>query len=189
MMEGIATFTNTSCHWYQRHTVQYAIDCAISVLLVILSIAGNGFVMYVASRNKNTITVKYLNQVVKSLAFTDFMFGFVGIPLSITYYYLSKYAKTVKFVNKKVVNLWKTILSRFHIITSQYFSRHIFCLYKFSRLDWRSRNIEIRLSKMAIGCNLGYPKYSHLIRLSSYNINSISKTDHISETVYLPANP
>ena len=40
--------------------------------------------------NKNSMRqMKYLNRVVASLAISDFLFGSIGIPLSITYYYLS----------------------------------------------------------------------------------------------------
>ena len=76
--------------WYRGHETQFAIENGISVLLALIAMAGNGFVIYVATRKKNRGTLRYLNRTVKSLAITDFLFGLLGIPLSIVYYYWSK---------------------------------------------------------------------------------------------------
>lgn len=63
------------------------VSVAVSVILAILSIIGNGIVIYVAGRKKNTGTLRYLNNAVRSLAVTDLVIGLIGIPLMIVYYY------------------------------------------------------------------------------------------------------
>ena len=63
------------------------VSTAVSVVLAILAIIGNGIVIYVAGRERNTGALRYLNNAVRSLAVSDFFIGLIGIPLVITYYY------------------------------------------------------------------------------------------------------
>ena len=56
----------------------------------VVGIIGNGLVLYASHGNTNTGPLRYLDNVVKSLAATDFLFGLVGSPLIIFTYYMGR---------------------------------------------------------------------------------------------------
>ena len=56
--------------------------------IAILSVIGNGLVLYAAYGNKNTGPLRYLDEVVKSLAIADLLYGFMGTPLGVYKYYI-----------------------------------------------------------------------------------------------------
>ena len=83
-------FNFSSCDFPESFNGQFFVDTGISLLLVIIAMVNNGMVIFTSVHNKNAMRhVKYLNRIVTSLAISDFLFGIIGIPLSITYYYLS----------------------------------------------------------------------------------------------------
>ena len=80
----------SSCDFPESYNGQFFVDTGISLLLVIIAMFNNGMVIFSSVYNKNSMRqMKYLNRIVASLAISDFLFGIIGIPLSITYYYLS----------------------------------------------------------------------------------------------------
>ena len=64
---------------------------ALSVLIALIAILGNGLVIYATHGTRNLGPLRYLDGVVKSLAFTDLFFGLFGTPLIIINYYLGKF--------------------------------------------------------------------------------------------------
>ena len=91
-MEGTKSLhTNiSSCDFPESYNGQFSIDTGVSLLLVIIAMFNNGMVIFTSVHNKNSMRqMKYLNRIVASLAISDFLFGSIGIPLGITYYYLS----------------------------------------------------------------------------------------------------
>ena len=72
---------------YQQNLTLFWIFVAVSLLIAIVAIIGNGLVIYIAHRANNSGPLRYLDGVVKSLAFTDFAFGLVGTPLIILNYH------------------------------------------------------------------------------------------------------
>ena len=91
MEETTSLPTNfSSCDFPESYNGQFFVDTGISLLLVIIAMVNNGIVIFTSVYNKNSMRqMKYLNRIVASLAISDFLFGSIGIPLSITYYYLS----------------------------------------------------------------------------------------------------
>ena len=63
---------------------------AISIILGIVAVLGNGLVIYIAFTKQNLGPLRYLNEAVVSLAFTDLLTGLVGFPPTIVYYYWGK---------------------------------------------------------------------------------------------------
>ena len=61
--------------------------------IAVIAVLGNGLVIYAAYGNNNTGRLRYLDDVVKSLAIADMLFGLIGTPFMIVNYYLSKNEK------------------------------------------------------------------------------------------------
>ena len=59
----------------------------------IISVVGNGLVLYVSKMKNNTGRFKHVNFVVRNLALSDFLFGLVGTPCGILYWYWGKKLK------------------------------------------------------------------------------------------------
>ena len=55
-----------------------------------VSAIGNGMVLYASCGNKNIGRLRYLDNVIRSLAATDFLFGVVGIPCMVFTYYMGR---------------------------------------------------------------------------------------------------
>ena len=70
--------------------ILFGLFTSIYIVIAILTILGNGIVIYVSHKTKSTGRLRYLDNVVKSLAVTDFLFGIVGAPIIITGYYMGK---------------------------------------------------------------------------------------------------
>ena len=87
--------SNESLH--SEYTGLFWATDVVSGILAVTSMVGNGLVIYTATRNTNTGPFKYLNSTVISLAITDFLFGLIGIPLIISYYYLGELSFTILF--------------------------------------------------------------------------------------------
>lgn len=67
------------------------IFACICILVAILSILGNGIVIYVSHETRSIGRLRYLDNVVKSLAVTDFLFGILATPIVITGYFMGKF--------------------------------------------------------------------------------------------------
>ena len=59
-------------------------------VIALLTIIGNGVVVYAAYGNENSGPLRYLDNVVKSLAMSDILYGLIGTPLLLYSYYLGK---------------------------------------------------------------------------------------------------
>ncbi len=59
------------------------ITVAISAILSIINIIGNGMVIFVSCRKKKTAALNNLNNAVRSLAIADLLFGIVVMPVII----------------------------------------------------------------------------------------------------------
>ena len=58
--------------------------------IAVVGIIGNCLVIYASYGNKNSGPLRYLDDVVKSLAVTDMLFGVVGAPCIIFIYYMGE---------------------------------------------------------------------------------------------------
>ena len=66
------------------------VTVAISAILSMINIIGNGMVIFVSCRKKKTAALKNLNSAVRSLAIADLLFGIVAMPIIILYSYWGK---------------------------------------------------------------------------------------------------
>ena len=63
----------------------------IYLILALIAIIGNGLVLYTANKNINLGPLSHMDDVIKSLAVADMLYGLLGIPSNlINLYLLSK---------------------------------------------------------------------------------------------------
>ena len=75
---------------YDKHFALFWSLVAFSLLIAAITIIGNGLVIYATYSTKNLGRLRYLDGVVRSLAFTDLLFGLLGTPLVVINYYKGK---------------------------------------------------------------------------------------------------
>ena len=75
---------------YEKNKTMFWAFATFSVLIAILAVIGNGLVIYIAHGVKHVGPLRYLDNVVKSLALTDLAFGLVATPLIIINYYMGE---------------------------------------------------------------------------------------------------
>ena len=77
---------------YERNKVLFWVGVAIFLCLAFMATTGNGLVLYTSFRNFNWGPLRHLDNVIKSLAMADMLYGLIGIPCQIVYdYYSGKY--------------------------------------------------------------------------------------------------
>ena len=67
----------------------FYVSVTICVLMGIVSVSGNGLVVYI-SRKKDSGKFQYVNEAVKHLALSDFLYGVIGIPCTIIFWLWGK---------------------------------------------------------------------------------------------------
>ena len=78
---------------YERNTVMFWGMVTISLILALLSIIGNGLVLYTSFGGLNVGPLGHLDNVIKSLAMADMFYGLIGIPCKIFGdYYVGEYS-------------------------------------------------------------------------------------------------
>ena len=68
---------------YERNAVKFWMMFTISSILALLSIIGNGLVLYTSFGDLNAGPLGHLDTVIKSLAMADMLYGLVGVPCKI----------------------------------------------------------------------------------------------------------
>ena len=76
---------------YDSSTAIFWIDVVFIIFAGLFATAGNGLVLYAAHGNKNIGPLRYLDNIIKSLAVADMLFGLIGTPLIIFAYYIGTY--------------------------------------------------------------------------------------------------
>ena len=69
--------------------VFWCVSC-VFLCVAVVNIFGNGLVIYAACGNRNTGRLRYLDDVIKSLAVSDMLFGILGCPLFVYANYLGR---------------------------------------------------------------------------------------------------
>ena len=66
--------------------------CSVALFTIagLISIFGNGLVLYATNLRKDEGKFEHINLVVKHLALSDFLFGLIGTPFSILFLYMGK---------------------------------------------------------------------------------------------------
>ena len=78
----------TNRTYYEENRVLFWFFASVCILVALLTVIGNGIVIYVSIETKSYGRLRYLDNVVKSLAVTDFLFGVIATPLAVTSYYM-----------------------------------------------------------------------------------------------------
>ena len=68
--------------------VAFYISVVLAVIAGLISVLGNGLVLYVSNLKIDNGKMKYMNLVVKHLAACDFLFGLIGTPFTIGFWYM-----------------------------------------------------------------------------------------------------
>ena len=73
----------------ENDTSWIAFWCSVILCLVagFISILGNGLVLYVSNLKNDAGKFEYINLVVKHLALSDLLFGLIGTPFTILFWY------------------------------------------------------------------------------------------------------
>ena len=69
------------------HAALFWVTFAVSVILSLVAIVGNGVIIFIGSRIQKTGVLKNLNNTVRSLAITDFLIGLAGTPAVVVFSY------------------------------------------------------------------------------------------------------
>ena len=72
------------------NSIVFYLSVVLSVIAGIISIFGNGLVLYASTTKRDRGRFLYVNLVVKNLALSDFLFGLIGMPCAILYWYWGK---------------------------------------------------------------------------------------------------
>ena len=83
-------FTSQRQWSFESTSTFFWIGTVFCVLAGFIATVGNGLVLFTTRRSKNNGPFRYLDSTIKSLAFADMLFGFVGIPMVIIGYYYGK---------------------------------------------------------------------------------------------------
>ena len=71
-------------------SVVFWLCVSICIVLGIISSLGNGLVVYVSYKKEDFGGFRHVNSVVKNLALSDCLFGLIGCPLTIVFWYWGK---------------------------------------------------------------------------------------------------
>ena len=89
MTQNFSDYQNSSDE-KQAHAIEFYLSVVLSVIAGLISVTGNGLVLYASSVKKDTGRFKYVNCVVRNLAISDLLFGFIGTTSAIVYWYWGK---------------------------------------------------------------------------------------------------
>ena len=88
--EGMNITTISQLSSYEQNKTTFIFIAFVCTLIAFIGIIGNGLVIKVSHRTRNTGRLSHLDSVIKSLAITDFLFGLLGTPLIMINYYMGK---------------------------------------------------------------------------------------------------
>ena len=73
---------------YDRNKALFWALMLFYMCLAVIAVIGNGLVLYASYGTRNTGRLRYLDDAIRSLAVADMLFGMVGTPLLILWYYM-----------------------------------------------------------------------------------------------------
>ena len=90
--EGIKIMNSTSSESFDERAswIAFWFSAVICAITAVVSIFGNGMVIYVASSKDDLSRFKYMNWAVKNLAISDLMYGIIAVPLTIVHMWWGK---------------------------------------------------------------------------------------------------
>ena len=75
---------------YEEHFVMFWMISAFYLCLALIGIIGNGLVIYASYGTRSSGPLRHLDDVIKSLAVADMLFGVFGTPILIYKYYIGE---------------------------------------------------------------------------------------------------
>ena len=77
---------------YEKVVVLFWLGVVLYLFLALLAIVGNALVLYTTLEDINMGPLRYLDDVIKSLALADMLYGLIGVPCKIAAdYYVGKF--------------------------------------------------------------------------------------------------
>ena len=73
---------------FEKYEILFWIWCSIYSSIALVTVIGNGLVLYAALKTRNMGRLRFFDGTIKSLALTDLLIGLVGIPGRITTLYI-----------------------------------------------------------------------------------------------------
>ena len=70
--------------------IVFYVSAVLIGLMGVFCTLGNGLVLYISNKNKDFGGFREINSVVKNMALSDFLFGVIGCPLTIVWWYWGK---------------------------------------------------------------------------------------------------
>ena len=84
---------------YDKIVVLFWVGAALYLFLGIVAIIGNGLVLYTALGEFNMGPLGHLDNVIKSLAVADMLYGLIGVPCKLSAdYYVCKLSVTEEYI-------------------------------------------------------------------------------------------
>ena len=84
---------NSTNEAFVHHDIEettFWVSVVLCLIIGIVSALGNGLVLYVSSKKDDIGGFCHINWVVRNLALSDLLFGLIGCPLTIVFWYWGK---------------------------------------------------------------------------------------------------
>ena len=102
--------------------IVFYISAALIGLMGVFCTLGNGLVLYISNKNKDFGGFREINSVVKNMALSDFLFGVIGCPLTIVWWYWGKKSRNF-CINLSHVKLYE--IKMFLFLTYCFINQYI----------------------------------------------------------------
>ena len=92
-LESNVTTSNVGEHEtaYEKNKSIFMLSVVVYLCIAFVTTVGNGMVIYAGYGSKNQGPLRYLDDVIRSLAVADMLYGLIGTPMLIEGYYLGKF--------------------------------------------------------------------------------------------------
>ena len=92
-LESNVTTSNEREHEtaYEKNKSIFMLSVVVYLCIAFVTTVGNGMVIYAGYGSKNQGPLRYLDDVIRSLAVADMLYGLIGTPMLIEGYYLGKF--------------------------------------------------------------------------------------------------
>ena len=89
---------------YEENKLLFWVMVVLYTCFGLLAAVGNGLVLYVAYKGRDDSRLKYLGPLIKSLAVTDLLFGLIGTPMLIVFYFIRKLYYITSNIIRKILH-------------------------------------------------------------------------------------
>ena len=108
---------------YEKIIIVFWMGVVLYLGLGLLALIGNGLVLYTSFGDLNMGPLRHLDNVIKSLAVADMLYGLLGVPCKVVAdYYVGKRHFIIAFIMADVSSLNKSKILIFHLLIISSFS-------------------------------------------------------------------